>query len=367
MEHAGRAVVFSGSTVAISLLALVVLPVPFLRSLGIAGMLIPLVSVAVAMTLLPVVLATIGPRLDRRHTGRTDRASRGWSAWARLVVRHRWAAAIASTAVLAALVFAASTIQLGNPRADSLAQAGSARAGLDQLVDSGVGTGPLSPFDTLVRSGDPEVVAAALRRVEGVRAAVAPKDWRRDGTALVAVIPAHDGNSPEGRATLDRVRAATGELRADAVTGGGGRAERRLPRRRLRQLPARDRADLGADVPPARARVPLARPAAQGRPAEPALGRRRVGPDGARLAARLRIGGDLGHRRDGLDQRRDADRRVRVPVRHLDGLPGVHPQPDARGLRPDRLDRDRRRRGRRPHRAPRDERGADPRSSPSSP
>jgi putative drug exporter of the RND superfamily len=220
MQHAGRAVVFSGSTVAISLLALVALPVPFLRSLGIAGMLIPLVSVAVAITLLPVVLATIGPKLDRRHTGRTDRASRSWSAWARIIVRHRWPAAVASTAVLGALVVAASTIQLGNPRADSLAQGGPARAGLDQLVDSGIGTGPLSPFDTLVRSGDPEVVAHALAGVDGVRGAVAPREWRRDGTALVSVIPTQDGNSPEGRATLDRVRAATGELPGDVVTGG---------------------------------------------------------------------------------------------------------------------------------------------------
>ncbi len=220
MQHAGRAVVFSGTTVGISLLALVALPVPFLRSLGIAGMLIPFVSVAVATTLLPVVLATIGPRLDRRHTGRTDRASRGWSAWARLVVRHRFAAALAATAVLGALVVAAASIQLGNPRAESLAQSGPARAGLEQLVASGVGTGPLSPFDTLVRSGEPEVVARALRAVDGVRGAVAPRDWRRDGTAIVAIIPTHDGNSPAGRATLDRVRAATRELPADAVTGG---------------------------------------------------------------------------------------------------------------------------------------------------
>ena len=117
MQHAGRAVVRSGTTVAISLLALVVLPVPFLRSIGIAGMLIPLVSVAVAITLLPVVLATIGPRLDRRHTQREDRPSRGWTAWARFVVRHRWSAAILSTAVLTGLVFAASTIQLGSPQA----------------------------------------------------------------------------------------------------------------------------------------------------------------------------------------------------------------------------------------------------------
>ncbi len=220
MQHAGRAVVFSGSTVGISLLALVALPVPFLRSLGIAGMLIPLVSVAVAITLLPVVLATIGPRLDRRHTGRTDHAGRGWSAWARIIVRHRWAAAITSAAVLGALVLAASTIQLGNPRADSLAQAGPARAGLDQLVESGIGTGPLSPFDTLVRSGDPEVVAHALSGVDGVRAAVAPRTWRRGATSLLAVIPTEDGNSPAGRATLDRVRAVTSELPGKVVTGG---------------------------------------------------------------------------------------------------------------------------------------------------
>jgi putative drug exporter of the RND superfamily len=220
MQHAGRAVVFSGSTVAISLLALVVLPVPFLRSMGIAGMLIPLVSVAVAITLLPVVLATIGPRLDRRHTGRTDQPSRRWSAWARLVVRHRWAAAIGAAAVLAALIFAASSIQLGNPRADSLAQSGSARTGLDRLHDAGIGTGPLSPFDALVRSGDPVAVAKALADVDGVQSAVAPADWRKAGTAVVTIIPTQDGNSPRGRATLDRVRAAAAELPADVVTGG---------------------------------------------------------------------------------------------------------------------------------------------------
>src|SRR5918996_4891606 len=83
MPHAGSAVVFSGTTVAIALLALVVLPVPFLRSVGIAGMLIPLVSVAVALTLLPVVLATVGPRLDRRRVGQRGAAGRAWTAWAR--------------------------------------------------------------------------------------------------------------------------------------------------------------------------------------------------------------------------------------------------------------------------------------------
>jgi RND superfamily putative drug exporter len=220
MEHAGAAVVFSGTTVAIGLLTLVALPVPFLRSIGIAGMLIPLVSVAVAITLLPVVLATIGPRLDWPRIRREDRASRAWSAWARVVVRNRWVAALMSTAVLAALALAASTMQLGNPRADSLAQSGAARAGLLQLEDSGIGTGPLSPFDVLVRSGDPVAVAQALAGVEGVRGAAAPAEWRRDGTALVTVIPTEDGNSPAGRATLDRIRATTQALPAEVTTGG---------------------------------------------------------------------------------------------------------------------------------------------------
>ena len=202
------------------LMALVALPVPFLRSMGIAGMLIPLVSVAVALTLLPVVLATIGPRLDRRHTGREDRASRAWSAWARIVLRYRWVAAVASTAVLAALLVAASMIQLGNPRADSLAQSGPAHAGLQQLSRSGIGTGPLSPFDALVRAGDPEAVAHALAGVSGVHDAVAPPQWRRDGTAIVTVIPTQDGNSPAGRATLDRIHSATRALPADVTTGG---------------------------------------------------------------------------------------------------------------------------------------------------
>ena len=220
MEHAGSAVVFSGTTVAIALLALVALPVPFLRSIGLAGMLIPLVSVAVAITLLPVVLATVGPRLDWPRLRREDRASRAWTAWAGVVVRRRWIAATASAGVLVALASLATSLELGNPRAESLASAGAARVGLQQLEDSGIGAGPLAPVDALVRAGDPDVVAAELARVEGVRGAIAPPDWRRDGTALVTVIPTADGNSAAGHATLDRVRSAARDLPADVAAGG---------------------------------------------------------------------------------------------------------------------------------------------------
>ena len=72
METAGRAVVFSGITVAIGLLALIALPLPFLRSMGYGGMLIPLVSTLCAITLLPVVLSKWGKRLDWPHRERHD-------------------------------------------------------------------------------------------------------------------------------------------------------------------------------------------------------------------------------------------------------------------------------------------------------
>src|ERR1700704_3669159 len=85
METAGRSVVFSGTTVAIGLLALIALPLPFLRSVGYGGMLIPLVSVLVALTLLPAVLGSWGPRLDKRRLRSDDKASRSWTAWAQLV------------------------------------------------------------------------------------------------------------------------------------------------------------------------------------------------------------------------------------------------------------------------------------------
>ena len=66
-------------------------------------MLIPLVSTLVAITLLPVVLSKVGPRLDWPHRRTDDRASRAWTRWAELVVRRRWIAAGAAVAVLAAL------------------------------------------------------------------------------------------------------------------------------------------------------------------------------------------------------------------------------------------------------------------------
>jgi putative drug exporter of the RND superfamily len=219
MEHAGRAVIFSGLAVAIGLLALIVLPVPFLRSIGYGGMLIPLVSVLVAITLLPVILATIGPRLDRWGVRRrTSSAGQGWLPWGRAVVRYRLVVGAVALAILLALFVPVLGFSTGTPRADALASSGSARVALDQLEGSGIGAGVLTPFEVVQRGGDPAATARAVDRLDGVRGAIAPggPSWRRGDTAVVDVLP----STQDSPSTVARVRDALADAPGDPLVGG---------------------------------------------------------------------------------------------------------------------------------------------------
>jgi putative drug exporter of the RND superfamily len=236
MATAGRAVVTSGGTVAVGLLALVMLPVPFLRSIGYAGLLIPLAATLATLTLLPVLLATIGPRLDwpagrramRRGPGRGRAAGRLWTGWAAGVARHRWLATLAALAVLVPLGVAALGLRLGEPPAEVLARSGPAREALDRLERAGVGGGALTPIEVLVPAGtDRQAAAERLGRVAGVQVAVAPSGpaWQREGTALVSVLPVAETSGDAGEATLQRVRdLAAAELPGARVGGSGALA-----------------------------------------------------------------------------------------------------------------------------------------------
>ncbi|MGI8967577.1 MAG: MMPL family transporter, partial [Chloroflexota bacterium] len=226
METAGRAVIFSGTTVAIGLLALIVLPAPFLRSIGYGGMLIPLVSVVAALTLLPVLLATVGPRLDWPRTAASGQSSRFWTAWGRLIVRRRWFAAGLGSLLLGALVLAATSLTLGHANANSLSKTGDAHAGLVALESSDIGQGVLSPYEVLVQGTNPNTVVRRVAGLQGVRGAVAPSSpsWRRAGKAIIDVLPAADGNSSAGQATLDRVRQMA-RSQVGSVRVGGQTAE----------------------------------------------------------------------------------------------------------------------------------------------
>ncbi|MGH9077846.1 MAG: MMPL family transporter [Acidimicrobiales bacterium] len=227
MASAGRSVAFSGLTVAVSLLALVVLPVPFLRNVGVAGFFIPLVSIAVALTLLPVILATAGPGMDWPRLRHEGTASRPWTAWARLVMRHRKVAALAGGAVLVALVVPLGSMRLGEPATTALSQSGPAHDALASLEAGGVPSGVLTPIEVLTSAADGAPLAARLGQVPGVAAALSPGSpaYRQGGTALVDVLPVAESSSPAGRATIAALHAAVAGDPAVVGVGGAGPSE----------------------------------------------------------------------------------------------------------------------------------------------
>ncbi len=126
--------------------------------------------------------------------------------------------------ILVPLGVAALGLRLGQPTAASLTGTGPARGGLVALERGGTPSGVLTPIEVLVPAGvDPVGTAARLAQVPGVFTAVAPRGpgWRRDGTALVSVLPAAETSTDAGRATVERVRGAAAALPGVQVGGTG--------------------------------------------------------------------------------------------------------------------------------------------------
>jgi RND superfamily putative drug exporter len=218
MQYAGHAVVASAGTVAISLCALLVIPVPLLRSMGVGGMLIPLVSTTVCLTLLPAMLGGIGPRADWPRIRHEEKASRGWTAWARLIVRRRWIAAGVALLLLGLLIMPIFGIKIGQAQTSSLASGGPAYETLQVLHDGGVPGGIVSPMEVLVTGPDSatsaDEVAVKAREVDDVAAAFAPDNdqWRTDDTALAEVIPSEETVDSTKAHVVDDVSAAIDDV-----------------------------------------------------------------------------------------------------------------------------------------------------------
>ena len=224
-QTAGRAVVLSGLTVAIGLLSLVVLPVPFLRSLGVGGMLIPLVAIAAASTLLPVMLAAWGPTLDRHRLHRASTThSPAWQHWGRLVVRRKWIAGHLGAAIVVALALPALGLNLARPNTAALAQSGTARDSLLTLEKMSVPSGVVYPFQVIAHNGTVSAAVARVRATPGVWAAYAPTGphFRNGRDALITVVPTAEGNTAAGKAVYPAIRASLAGLPAEV---GGGTAQ----------------------------------------------------------------------------------------------------------------------------------------------
>jgi RND superfamily putative drug exporter len=192
-----------------------------MRSMGYAGLLIPLISVGVAITLLPVLLVKWGQRLDWPHKRDDDKASRAWTRWAEGIVRRRWISAGVALLLLGFLTVAAFGLNLGTSNPDVQAKNGDAKIALEQLKDSGIGSGSLAPYELLAPEGQGAPVVASTEKIEGIHGSVAPSgdSWARQGTQIVEVVPIPNPSTKEARDLVDEVRDAGHETPGVKVGG----------------------------------------------------------------------------------------------------------------------------------------------------
>jgi len=211
-------VIVSGSTVAIGLLSLIILPVPFIRAIGIGGMLIPAVSVLASITLLPALLSLLGHRINsirllprRFHAG--EYVDTGfWGRWASIVLRRPVAVATIGLLIVAVLMIPASQLNPAQAQAKDMPGSGDAFAGRDALAHAGISAGVLEPFVVLTENGatqaDLNALVSKLDHTPGIVGADAPKgrDWRRSGDALVEAFASTDAESKEARGTISNLQ-----------------------------------------------------------------------------------------------------------------------------------------------------------------
>lgn len=159
METAGRAVVFSGTAVAIGLALMLAMPLPFLRGFGLGGLVIPAVSVVCALTLLPVLLYFLTARLDRvrlvpaRVSDHRQADENFWTRLAAMIMRHPAAVAATTTAVLVALAIPLFWMELGPGTNKGIPQDLEGVKGLN-VISQAVGEGAVAPTTIVIDTGE---------------------------------------------------------------------------------------------------------------------------------------------------------------------------------------------------------------------
>jgi RND superfamily putative drug exporter len=247
MNTAGRAVVFSGTAVAIGLALMLFMPLPFMRGFGLAGLLIPLVSVLAAVTLLPVLLYWLEDRLDRvrlvpkRVIERREDSEHGF--WARLagtIMKRPLVFAAGAIALLLALASPMLKLQLGPGSNEGIPQHLESVQGLKVLTEA-VGEGAISPTDIVIDTGRdgaalaPAVQAAKNRLASQLRGDGEVADVIANGPGVVdstgrylhvQAIGKHEYGLPESQEFVRRLRdviipAAAFPSGVDVLAGGG--------------------------------------------------------------------------------------------------------------------------------------------------
>ena len=218
MDTAGKAVLFSGVTVLISLTAVMLVPSPAFRSMSLGIMLAVIFVLAATLTLLPAVLAKLGPKVDKlslpwAHSG--EHRSPRFAAWGERLWSHPWRYGIPALAVLLALAYPVTQLRTSMPSIKVVPTNDSSRVGYNQ-VQAAMGPGATGPLQLITPVADGTKVAAIAEADRGI-AQVIPAQRGSNGLVLVTAIPRQDPSNPAVGATINRLRS---EVPAGTVLGG---------------------------------------------------------------------------------------------------------------------------------------------------
>ena len=218
MATAGKAVLFSGLTVLISLSAVMLVPSPAFRSMALGIMLSVVFILAATLTLLPAVLARLGTRVDKLslpwvHSG--EHRSPRFAAWAERLWRRPIAYGAVAVAILVALSLPVFGLQTGMPSIKVVPEGDGSRTAYTQVQDA-FGPGAPGALQVVASQADAEQVAAIAKADPGV-AQVMPATSGGADSVMVQIVPSHDPSDPAVGVTIDRLRA---DLPAAALVGG---------------------------------------------------------------------------------------------------------------------------------------------------
>lgn len=215
---ASRAVLFSGMTVVLALLGMLIVPNSTFRSLGSGAILVVIAAVAAALTLLPALLALLGDRIERGRVFRRSRArppgsSRLWAGLASGVMRRPVTSLAAGTTVLVLLGLSLFGMRVGASGVSSLPAGSESRQAFTVLTHEFAG-GLATPVQIVVAGPvrTPAVRAdiTRLRGMLGHSPGLAPLSTvtvnRAGNLALISVPVAGDPNGPAAVASVSRIR-----------------------------------------------------------------------------------------------------------------------------------------------------------------
>lgn len=218
VRHAGRAIFFSGLAVLVGLLGLMFIPYMSMRSIALGGSLVVFFSVLSALTLLPALLAVLGPKVNAlRVFYRPDREGRFWRRWSTWVMHHPWPVLALTVGLVLVLAWPALRLEADVPGATSLPVTTESRQGYDILVRE-FEPSALSPLEVVLTwDGDPDPLAPAnLACLAAFGAELSARDGVA-GVTSIATIP--------GLKTAEELGAYWEAVLEEPPEAGGGEAD----------------------------------------------------------------------------------------------------------------------------------------------